>query len=516
MGELIARLALAAAGGGLAFLSVEPRGWWQAGVIGTALLMAALLPAWGKPRQLSLWGGALVAFAHSLVLYLLSLPWIGELVGAMPYIALSFFLALYSLILGAGGAALLRLRWGFVAFPAFYVAVEMLRSSVPFGGFSWVRLAWGQIEGPLANLAPWGGPALITFATVCIAAGFVGLATRGIAQRAVALVLIALPLGAGLLAALGINRPEATTGQVEVAAVQGNVPRMGLDFAAQRRAVLDNHVKVTEQAAARGERPDIVIWPENASDINPFANPDARQLIDAAAAHIAAPILVGTLTHDAVGARNTMQVFNPDGTAGEHHYKKYLQPFGETMPMREFFRTFTDLVDLAGDFKPGDGPGVVAMGDYRVGVATCYEVSFDQAFRSSIKNGATILATPTNNATFGYSDMTYQQLAMSRLRAIETDRAVVVAATSGVSAIVHPDGGVSQHSEIFEPKYLSETLPLRDSVTFAVRYGSLMQWALAIIGAVCALYAVVLSRVKRSPKNRAQRSPKNTDEELKL
>ncbi|MHB2251492.1 apolipoprotein N-acyltransferase [Corynebacterium aurimucosum] len=485
---LFARLVLAALSGAVTYLSVEPRGWWAAGIIGMAMLVAALAP-WRTPLHLG-WA-ALIALVHSVVLYLFTLPWIGELVGNMPYIALAIFLSLYSILLGVGGAALLRLRYGFALFPFFYVAVEMLRSSVPFGGFAWVRLAWGQIEGPLANLAPWGGPALISCAVVCVGAGLVGLAR---APR-LACVFLAVPLLAGLVAAQGVNRPSHTTGSVTVAAVQGNVPRLGLDFAAQRRAVLDNHVRVTEQAAKDGARPDIVIWPENSSDINPFANEDARELIDASAHDIDAPILVGTLTRDEVGARNTMQVFNPDGSVGEHHYKKYLQPFGETMPMRDFFARITDLVDLAGDMKPGDGPGVVTMAGTAVGVATCYEVSFDQAFRTAINNGAQIFTTPTNNATFSDSDMTYQQLAMSRLRAMEADRAVVVAATSGVSAIVHPDGSVSQDSGIFEPAYLEEELPLREGRTFAVRYGSLLQWLMTIIGTACALYAIYSTRL---------------------
>lgn len=481
---IIARLILAATSGAVTYLAIEPRGWWAAGIIGVALLMAALAP-W-RTTEPSLAWSALIAAVHSAVLYLFTLPWIGELVGSMPYIALALFLSLYSILLGIGGSALLRWKYGFALFPFFYVAVEMLRSSVPFGGFSWVRLAWGQIEGPLANLAPWGGPALITFAAVCAAAGVVGLAR---APR-LACALIALPLLAGILAGQGIGRDSRTTGTVTIAAVQGNVPRLGLDFAAQRRAVLDNHVRVTEQAAHDGAHPDIVIWPENASDINPFTNKDARMLIDAASRDINAPILVGTLTTDEVGARNTMQVFNPDGSAGEHHHKKYLQPFGETMPMRDFFAKITDLVDLAGDMKPGDGPGVVTMAGTTVGIATCYEVSFDQAVRTAIDNGAQILTTPTNNATFSDSDMTYQQLAMSRLRAMEADRAVVVAATSGVSAIVHPDGSVSQASGIFEPAYLEEELPLREGRTFAVRYGSILQWLMTIIGTVCALLAV--------------------------
>src|SRR5699024_934865 len=113
---------------------------------------------------LSAKSGALVAFVHALVSYLLLLPWIGELVGAMPYIALGLFLSLYALLLGVFGVFIAGLRFGFLIFPSFYLAVELLPSSAPFGGFCWVRLGWGQVDGPLAWLAAWGGPPLVTVA----------------------------------------------------------------------------------------------------------------------------------------------------------------------------------------------------------------------------------------------------------------------------------------------------------------------------------------------------------------
>ena len=181
----------------------------------------------------------------------------------------------YALATGAGGVAIARWRFGFLAFPFFYLLVEWARSSFPFGGFSWVRLAWGQVNGPLANLAVWGGPALVTFAAVLVGAALVGLAFRR--TRWVALSAALLPLAAGLITGLTVvNRDEPTVGEVEVAAIQGNVPRMGLDFNAQRRAVLANHARVTESLEAT---PDIVIWPENSSDVNPFADEEAAPLL---------------------------------------------------------------------------------------------------------------------------------------------------------------------------------------------------------------------------------------------
>lgn len=483
------RFVLAACSGWLVFFSYEPHGHWFSAIVGISVFYLALMPwqRWpGTDRPSAAFGG-LLGFTQAAFCYLYLLPWIGEFVGAMPYVALSIFLALYGIAIGVFGVIVARWRFGFLAFALIYLAVEFCRSSFPFGGFSWVRLAWGQINGPLAALAPWGGPALISIAVALAGAGLiVAILQRG-TQRWAGLVAAVLPLGLGTVAQIGVNSPTSTVGEATVAAVQGNVPRMGLDFNAQRRAVLANHVNETLKLA--GTHVDFVIWPENSSDVNPFTDAEAAQLIDSAVQAVGAPIMVGTLTRDQVGARNTQVVFDPVTGPGDMHHKRFLQPFGEYMPMRDFFRNFSDLVDLAGDFKPGDGPGVVRTGNTILGVATCYEVAEDPAYRMAVKNGAQILATPTNNATFGFTDMTYQQLAMSRMRAIELDRAVVVAATSGVSAIVHPDGSVSQQTEIFEANHLVEALPLRTGLTPAARFGAVLEWLLVLAGAAAVLLA---------------------------
>lgn len=524
---LLLRILLAGVGGAAVYYSYEPHGIWLMGIIGITALFISLMP-WRR-NFISAKAGGLVAFVHGFVSYVLLLPWIGELVGAFPYIALAFSMSLYAILTGVFGVFIARLRLGFVLFPLFYLAVELLRSSAPFGGFSWVRLGWGQINGPLAFLSSWGGPALVTVAAAIIGTSIAALlfgpprqpvAPQTVEEnplvrlghdaeaesgaygvRALALFTGLIPFGLAFLAQHGVNQPEHTTDTVNVAAIQGNVPRLGLEFNAQRRAVLENHVNVTQELGESGEDVDIVLWPENSSDVNPFLDQRAADMIQAAVTAVEVPILVGTLTVDEVGERNTMQVFEADGTPGEYHHKKYLQPFGETMPMRDFFAMFSDYVELAGNFQPGDGPGVVNMSDIVVGIATCYEVIFDDAFRTAIENGAQILTSPTNNATFGFSDMTYQQLAMSRMRAIETDRAMIVPATSGVSGIVHPDGTVSQQTEIFEADYLVEELPLRDSVTFSMRYGWWVQLILVVIGVIGAGYAWMVKRERRmSPK----------------
>ncbi|MFC7752567.1 apolipoprotein N-acyltransferase [Tsukamurella soli] len=159
------------------------------------------------------------------------------------------------------------------------------------------------------------------------------------------------------------------------------------------------------------------------------------------------------------------------------------------MPMRSFFRHFSHYVDYASNFSKGHGDGVVHPGSgpmprLPIGVATCYEVAFDRAFQQSVAAGAQILTVPTNNATFGHSNMTWQQLGMSRIRAVEFDREVVVAATTGVSALVRPDGVVTAHTATWTPAYLEATVPLRSTRTPASRLGWWVQGVLLVLTAV--------------------------------
>jgi len=85
----------------------------------------------------------------------------------------------------------------------------------------------------------------------------------------------------------------------------------------------------------------------------------------------------------------------------DEYVKRKLQPFGETMPWRSFFRIFAPIVDRAGRFVPGHEATVFAMGPARVGFVMCYEVAFDGIVRASVLQGASLLAVPSNNATFG-------------------------------------------------------------------------------------------------------------------
>jgi apolipoprotein N-acyltransferase len=494
--RLLLRLGGSAGAGGLLYLGAPPRElWWLAPV--AFALWWLVLPA------RSARAGFGYGFVFGLGFFVPLLPWVGEFVGPLPWLALATVEALVFALAGAGIAVVSRLPAAPLWAAGVWVAAEALIARVPFGGFPWGRVAFGQPSGAFLPVAAIGGAPLLTAAVVL--AGFAtGELARRVAGRgrlAVPAVLAVVSVLAGLATPFlaSFLTPNGAQRTAVVALVQGNVPRAGLDFNAQRRAVLDNHAARTEQlahdvAAGRYPQPELVIWPENSSDIDPLRNPDARAVIDRAARAINAPILVGAVLQGEAGRRptNTAIVWDPRTGPGEEHDKRRLQPFGEYMPYREFFRRFSPYVDRASNFVPGTGDGAVNLGPARVGVATCYEVVFDDLVRQSVRAGAEVLAVPTNNATFGFTEMTYQQQAISRVRAVEHDRTVLVAATSGVSAVIAPDGTVEQHSALFTADALVAMVSLRSGTTLATRLGSGPEWGLAALGVLGVL--AVLAR----------------------
>jgi apolipoprotein N-acyltransferase len=282
--------------------------------------------------------------------------------------------------------------------------------------------------------------------------------------------------------------------------------------------VLDNHVTQTMQLAddvraGKVPAPQLVIWPENASDIDPLANADAAEQIGAAARAVNAPILVGTVlarpdwTPQNPAASNTVIVWDPANGPGERHDKQIVQPFGEYLPWRSFFSKLSSYADRAGYFVPGTGTGVVHPAGIPVGVATCWEVIFDRALRESVRNGAQLLAVPTNNATFDEA-MSEQQLAFATLRAVEHGRYVVVAGTTGISAAIAPDGRELARTAFFAPAYLDVEVPLSTAQTPGTAWAGPLQWLLvaAALGAVATAILHNGGLVRRRSRRTAEES----------
>lgn len=498
---VLARAAAASGAGLLLFASFPPRTTWWLAPVAFAVLGAVLH---GRRARAGFGYGYL--FGVALLAPLLS--WTGSFVG-WPWLLLPLFEALFVAATAAGLAAVTRLRPALVpvAGAAVWVAGEALRSRVPFGGFPWGKVAFGQPDGWLLPLAALGGAPLLSFAVVLTGLGATELGRHLTRRRrntpipargrwpVAATLALTLPVLVAVAAAPLLVDTTAQAGDLTTALVQGNVPRAGLDFNAQRRAVLDNHRDRTDQLAddvraGRQPQPDLVLWPENAADIDPVRNADATAVVDAATDRIQAPILLGAILDPppvdgrVIGPQNAVLQWEPGTGPTAEYIKRRVQPFGEYIPLRNVARWFSPEVDrVRRPLIPGDQVGVLDVAGTRVGIATCYEVAFDAIVRDAANAGATVLVVPTNNATFGYTDMTYQQLAMSRVRAVEHSRAVLVVATSGVSAVIAPDGSVRQHTSLFTAQALVADVPLRTTATLASRLGAAAEWLLVAIGA---------------------------------
>ncbi|MGY1772611.1 apolipoprotein N-acyltransferase [Blastococcus sp. SYSU D00813] len=519
------RTALAVAGG-LALLLAFP-GYSLHGLAVLGPMALALAVRGQRARS-----GAWLGFAFGLAFFTPLLSWTGVYVGAFPWLALAVFQSTYLALLGAATAVTSTLRFWPLWTAALWVADEALRGRWFLGGFPWGRLGLSQTDGPFLALAAYGGVPLVGFAVALtgalLAAAVLALARawrdshgdageRPAALRAGVLAVVAVlavPL-VGALAWLPLPGRSLTEGgpTQTVAVIQGNVPRAGLDFNAQRRAVLDNHVQQTLELAAAVERgeeqqPDLVVWPENSSDIDPYTNDDAARAIDRAAQAIGAPILVGAVV-EGPGRflSNTGIVWDPETGPGETYVKRHPVPLAEYVPARSFFRFFTDKVDLVRrDFRAGEEVGVLDIAGARIGDVICFEVVYDGLVHDTVEAGAGMLVVQTNNATFGFTDESEQQLAASRLRAVEYGRTVVVAATSGISAVVAPDGSLVRRSDLFVPATFVEDVAQRDSTTLAERLGAGPEWLLTALGVGALASVAVPGSLRRHRARRARRT----------
>jgi apolipoprotein N-acyltransferase len=500
----VRRLILSLLGGGLLCLAFPTFDVWVAAPVALALWACAWTGV-GARRGFGL------GVAGGLVFFVPTLSWSGIYVGAVPWIALA---TLEALFIGVAGALVGWLgRDGRVrplAFALVWMVTEGFRARAPYGGFPWLKIAFGQADSPFGRLVAWGGAPFVGFVVALVGALLALAAQRAFAARSgpsrMPSRAVALPVaGALVLGLAGLAVPLPTDGPTaQFLGVQGNVPRAGLEFNAERRAVLDNHVAATRKAladvdAGRAPRPDLVVWPENASDIDPLRNADAKALILETVEALERPLIVGGLLEEPVGfVSNVALLFEPGKGNTDRYVKRHPVPFAEYIPNRSFWRNFSKEVDLVQrDFVPGDAPGVfrVTTADgrsVRAGLAICFEVAYDDIMRDAVQTGANVLVVQTNNATFGFTAESPQQLAISRLRAMEFGRSVVHVSTVGQSALITPDGTAHQVTSLFTQAVVSGALPLRDATTLATRVGEAPEWV-----AAAALLAMLALGIRR-------------------
>ena len=495
---------LTAVAGGLALAAAfPPAGIWPLAAGGPALLVVAL---WRRSLRGSFVIGLCfgLAFFVPLISWLINLAWYA-------WAALAIAEAVIFAVFAIGQRLMLRLPAWPVFVACWWVAAEAFRDRWPYA-FPWGRLAMSQAQAPTVRWVAIGGPPLLTFLVALAGTTLAWLlvAPRGGAsparRQAVAALACAAAAGLALAGALlPSGQPGAGVPAAEVAAVQGNVPRSHtLQGLLRETTVTGNHAAATEQLAQQvkaGTRPapDVVIWPENSTDIDPAQDPFVYATIAGAVGAIDRPVLVGAVLENP--RRNVGQLWLPGRGPVAIYVKRQLVPFGEYIPFRSLISSFSSLPSLQPvNFTAGHQAVVFRMGKVRLGDVICYEVGFDNLVSSEVTAGANLLTEQTNDADFeldGQLGETLQQLAMARIRAVEFDRAMVVAGTTGVSAIIAPDGTLIASSRTWQRTVLEARVPLLSNATLAQRAGEWPEIVLSALAVAGLAWAVGLGIADR-------------------
>jgi apolipoprotein N-acyltransferase len=414
------------------------------------------------------------------------LIWWMNAVSHAAYIGLALAESLFFIPIMLALRASARLRWWPLSGAAVWVLGEWARGRFPFTGFPWGRLAHTSIDTPFeayARLLAMPGTSAVLFlvaSLLVVLATSAAWRTRGLAVAGVLAIA-----GVGAVLPTGIAGADGTR---QVALVQGNVPGVFLTWPIGE--IFKLHAAETDRLADKidaGEvpRPDMVLWPENSTDTDPYFDEPVKQRIQALSYRIGAPILVGGIFDGPTTstAYNAGVVWTANGP-GERYVKLKPVPFGEYVPWRKQAGFFVNRLarDIPRDMLAGHEPGTLKIGATEVGDTICYDIAYDSVTRRAIDGGAQMIVVQTSNAAFTNTSQPEQQWDISRLRAIETGRWVAVPSTNGITGFVDPEGHSVERAPMHRPATLSAKVTLASGKTPALVIGAPLEYLLVVLG----------------------------------
>ena len=442
-------------------VSLPPWGWWPLALIGIAIFARITTSGITRKRTQFLLG-TIFAFGW----FAPGMCWMWFLTPPGYVIAVILFAAFHGVASVVGS----RSMYPLVALPLAHALAETFRFSFPFGGVPLASLAISQSASPLVGIVRIGGPLLLTFCVLQI--GF-ALSQLVVAPKlkhlAVFGATVALVVCAGFVAPNGSDTGETRT----IAAVQGGGPQGTLAINTNPRDVVERHLAATRTITSTNL--DMVIWPENVIDVADFYDSVERVEIAEQAARLNAPFVVG-ITED-MNARyftNAQIVVNEDGTLGDRYDKVRRVPFGEFVPLRGLLETLGAPVDrIPRDALAGSDIAQLQVDDTTVGVVISWEVFFSGRANEGVEAGGSVLVNPTNGSSYTGTILQTQQIASSRLRAIENGRWLVQVSPTGFSAFISPTGEVFDRTGVSEQRVLERTISLRSGRTLYSNLGDL-------------------------------------------
>ncbi len=417
----------------LASASFEPIGLWFLAIFGFALFFRKLQSV----RQ-----PILYSFIFGLLLNAIVLFWSGKFVGSLPWLLLAFLMSLFYLPIGWIHK---RRRNVWISALTFLI-MEELRSRFPFGGFGWTRVAFSQVESPALPIVALGGVIALSAFTILVAVFMASLNLKNFA------LLSMIFLATNFLP----SNPEGS-GSVRILAIQGNTPEVGFGFNSRAKAVFELHSKATRDFAQGSY--DVIVWPENAIDVDPNIYPEVASDITSLTRELQTPLIAGVVTKSGSRPQNASIMYSENGIVQSIYSKRKLTPFGEYIPLRRIAEFVSPLAKNVVDFIPGKKRVIHVISGIRLGPIICYEIIDDGLVRDMAENSE-VLIVQNNNATFANTAQSAQQLAITRIRAVEHSRYILSVSTIGFSAIIDNNGRVlSQTSRDRKSSLTGELIP---------------------------------------------------------
>ena len=458
---------VAAFAGSLFAFSFEPIGLWFLAPISYTIFLRICQNGVNLYRS---------AFLFGFISSAITLWWAGKYVGLIPLALLALLHGLFYLPLGFLGKYTTSIFWFIPAL----LAIEELRSFFPFSGFSWMRIAFSQADAPYAPVISIGG-ALLLSAWVLTISSMIATFRKELAFPL--LLIVVLPLL--------LNNSYSLQEKVSFIGIQGNTPSVGLTFNDRAEAVFNLHLTETRKVAV--DAADVIIWPENAIDVDPFANTRVRTSIESLTSTLKTPLITGAITRQSGQLENVSLMYDESGEVVSYYSKQYLTPFGEYMPLRPLARIISPYVDDVIDFNVGVKVDNHVVNGLILAPVICYELLSDSLVQNAAKN-SDALVVQTNSATFANTSESSQQLNITRLRALENAREVVSVSTIGISAHIGINGEVLSRTEENVSAQLSGDLQSNSAQTLANTLGG---FAPGIVLMISLLFPCIL-RIVRS------------------
>ena len=447
----------------LASLSFEPYGIWPLALIGLAGWFTLLTQNRLKYR-------IFLSYLFGACLLLLNQHWTGVYVGNLPWLILSlsqaviFIMPAFFVRKGA--------KYNQYLFALSYVSTELLLRTVPFTGFGWTRLSFTQVDSPLAVIYPIGGVALVALVLALVSS----------ARKFRSFVIAALIPAVCWFIPANVQNEES----ISIALVQGGVVNLGLDFNSKPQEVFKRHLDQSISSIKPNEV-DLIIWPENAVDVDVNTNPQVNDSIKNLSTILNTPILIGAVTKSIDGPKNQSILYN--SAKGQIYTKRYLTPFGEYLPLRSVAEKVSKYSSQITDFKAGEQNTVFDVNGNRFNTLICYELIND-IFVAEARNN--FLVVQTNNATFGDTNQLDQQLNIARVRALESAREIAYVSTTGTTSFISPQGKILSSLDKFKPATLKSQLNATQGLTYRQSFGHLVEPLAMIV-----LLGLLLLRVRR-------------------